>query len=95
MTNPRIEKVNTQIANTKAKISEYQSKLRVLERQKIDLENEGFIALIRSEKISDAELAALMQSLRKDNTESAEAAAPAREIITTRQEEIRDANSKA
>jgi len=96
MTNPRIEKVNTQIANTKAKISEYQSKLRVLERQKIDLENEGFIALIRSEKISDTELAALMQSLRRDNTESAEAAAPVPvcEIITTRQEEIRDANSK-
>lgn len=93
MTNPRIEKVNTQIAATKAKISDYQSKLRVLERQKTDLENEGFIALIRSEKISDAELAALMKSLRKDNAESAEVSAPAQNM--TRQEEMRDANDEA
>ena len=93
MTNPRIEKVNTQIAATKAKISEYQAKLRVLEKLKIDIENEGFISIIRSGKISDAELTALMQSLRKENAEPAESAAPAKEI-TTRQEEMRDANNE-
>lgn len=74
MTDPRIEKVNTQIANTKARISEYQSKLRALERQKTDLENERIIALVRGERISDAELTALMQSLRKEE------ATPSREI---------------
>ena len=92
MTNPKIEKVNTQIAAAKAKIYDYQAKLRALERQKTDLENEGFIALIRSENVSDAELAALMQSLRKEKAETAEAAAPARNI--TRQEETKDANNE-
>ena len=92
MTNPRIEKVNTQIANAKAKISEYQAKLRALERQKTDLENEGFIALIRGENISDAELATLMQSIRKEKAKTAETAAPAKNI--TRQEETRDANTE-
>ena len=92
MTNPKIEKVNSQITATKAKIAEYQAKLRVLERQKTDLENEQFINIIRSEKISDAELGALMQSLRKESAEPAEAAAPAREF--TRQEETPDANTE-
>lgn len=65
MTNPKIDKVNSDIAKSKAKISEYQTRLRSLERQKIELENESFINIIRSEKISDAELNTLMQSLRK------------------------------
>ena len=70
MTNPRIEKVMLDIGKTKTKISEYQSKLRVLERQKIDLENEEIIARVRSEKISDAELAALMASLRREESDA-------------------------
>ena len=64
MTNPKIEKVNNEIGKTKAKLSEFQSKLRELEREKTRLENEQIIALIRSEKISDAELTALMRSFR-------------------------------
>ena len=56
MTNPKIEKVKTEIEKTKAKIAEYQSKLRGLERQKTEFENEQIVALVRSEKISDAEL---------------------------------------
>ena len=66
MTNPKIGKINSDIAKVKAKISDYQAKLRALEKQKVDCENERIIALVRSEKISDAELTALMQSLRKD-----------------------------
>ena len=89
MTNPRIEKVNTLITNTKAKISEYQAKLRVLERQKTKIENEDFIAIIRSEKFSDAELAALMQSLRKKEPKVDDS-----EEITTGQEELHNAYLK-
>jgi len=64
MTNPKIEKTKAEIEKTKVKISEYMSKLRALERLKTSLENEQIVALVRSEKISDAELSALMDSLR-------------------------------
>lgn len=68
MNNPKIEKVKADIEKTKAKIAEFQGKLRDLEREKIQLENEDIVALVRSEKISDIELAALMRSLRKEKT---------------------------
>ena len=87
MTNPRIEKVKTEIEKTKAKISEFQAKLRELEREKTRLENEQIVALVRSEKISDAELTALMKSLRRD--EPAEVAVSDK---STRLEETRNAN---
>jgi septal ring factor EnvC (AmiA/AmiB activator) len=87
MDNPKIEKVKAEIEKTKAKISEFQAKLRVLERQKTDLENERIVALVRGERISDAELSALMKSLRRE--EPAEAAASEKPI---RLEETRNAN---
>ena len=93
MDNPKIDKVNTQIANTKARISEYQAKLRALERQKTDIENDQLITLIRSEKISDAELSALMQSLRHKSS-AGPADAPAPEQEKTSQEELSDAKTE-
>lgn len=66
MANPKLEKVCSEIEKAKAKISELQTKLRELEREKIRLENEQIIAFVRSEKISDAELAALMNSFRRE-----------------------------
>ena len=92
MTNPRLEKVISDIARTKAKISEFQAKLREYEREKIRLENERIVALVRSEKISDAELNALMQSLRKEEPKPTGVTAPVREI--TGQEETHDANTE-
>ena len=89
MTNPKIEKTKTEIEKTKAKISEFQAKLRALERQKTDLEDEQIVALIRSEKISDAELTALMNSLRKEKPSPPEAKAAVEEI--TRMEDTHDA----
>jgi hypothetical protein len=86
MTNPKIEKVKTEMEKTKAKIAELQAKYRDLEREKIRLENEDIVALVRSERISDAELSALMRSLRKEEP-TAEAAAPAR--ITDKEESYR------
>lgn len=65
MQDSKIEKVKADIDKTKAKLSEYQAKLRELEREKIRLENEQIVALVRNEKISDAELNALMNTIRK------------------------------
>lgn len=67
--NPRIDKVIADIAKTKAKISEFQSKLRELERQKVRLENDHFVEIIRRENLSDAELSTLTDLLRKNHAE--------------------------
>jgi len=88
MTNPRIEKVKTEIEKTKAKISEFTAKLRALERQKTDLENEQIVALVRREKISDAELSTLMKSLRR-TPDAAEITASEK---ITEQEDTQNAN---
>jgi hypothetical protein len=91
---PKIEKVESDIAETKAKIAEYQARLRSLERLKIDVENDMVIRAMRSESISDAELNALMEPFRKKEaiTEPAEVRLSAKEI--TRQEETQDANTE-
>lgn len=70
MNNPKIEKVKDDIEKMRGKIADFQGKLRILERKKIDLENEEIIALVRSERISDTELNTLMQSLRREPAES-------------------------
>jgi predicted nucleic acid-binding Zn-ribbon protein len=46
--NPRVQKISDEIDKTKRKITEYQSRLRELERQKTELENADIIALVRS-----------------------------------------------
>jgi hypothetical protein len=89
MTNPKIEKIKGEIEKTKAKVTEYQAKLRALEKQKTDLEDEQIVAIVRSEKISDAELNQLLASLLKKKAEPAKAAILEK---TTRQEEERNAN---
>ncbi|MCL2222579.1 MAG: DUF4315 family protein [Oscillospiraceae bacterium] len=70
MENQKTQKLVAEIEKTKAKISELQTKLRNMERQKTVLENEQIIALVRSERISDSELAKLMHSLRKPNADT-------------------------
>jgi septal ring factor EnvC (AmiA/AmiB activator) len=65
MTNPKLEKTKTDIAKTKAKITEYQCRLRDLEKQKTDLENLDIIALYRKERFSEDEFAALLRMQRK------------------------------
>jgi hypothetical protein len=91
MTNPKIEKVNLEIEKAKVKISEFQAKLRALERQKTDLENAQIVALVRSERISDAELTTLMASLRSNGKDETPSATSVYES-TSRQEETRNAN---
>ena len=91
MPNPKIEKTKAEIEKTKTKISEYISRLRALERQKTSLENADIVALVRSEKISDAELSALMNTLRNPTrSEIVEAVIPGQNTVG--QEELYYAN---
>ena len=74
MTNPKIEKVTAHIVKTKATIAEYQAKLKELERQKIQLENEEIVAMFRRENFSEDELKALLRSGRNDVVDSPQTA---------------------
>jgi hypothetical protein len=87
---PKIEKVEADIAETKAKLSELQAKLRNLEKLKIDVENDRMIKALRAESISDSELIALMESFRKNKSEPAEARVSA--VEKSSQEETQDAD---
>jgi len=60
----KIERVTADIGKTKAKIAEFQAKLRAQEQQKIALENEEIIALYRKEKLTEDDLIALVKSKR-------------------------------
>ncbi|AOT68773.1 DUF4315 family protein [Geosporobacter ferrireducens] len=61
--NPRIQKVMGEIEKTKTKISEFQARLRELERQKIELENAEIVAIFRKEKMTEDEFARFVSAL--------------------------------
>ena len=63
--NPKIIKVNTAIEKTKEQIAEHQAKLRDLEKQKTQLENDEIVAMFRRERLNEDEFAALLQSGRQ------------------------------
>lgn len=56
----KIERIDREIAKTREKITEYQNKLRGLEAQKTEAENLQIIALVRSMRLTPAELTALL-----------------------------------
>ena len=93
MNNPRLDRVIADIEKVKDKIAEQQSRLRTLERQKTDIENGQIIALVRSERISDAELSALLKSLRSEGQGDSDAQPAISQQIRTKQEEPRNANN--
>ena len=45
--NPRIQKITDEIDKLKRKITEYQNRLRDLEKQKVELENNDIVAMVR------------------------------------------------
>ena len=63
----KIEKINDEIGKIKAKIAEQQGKLRDMERQKKDAENIEIVAAIRSGKINERELAAMVRRFAQNN----------------------------
>ena len=74
--NPKIIKINTAIDKTKEQIAEMQSKLKDLEKQKTQLENEEIVAMFRREKLNEDEFAQLLQSGRKKSSQSSQQAQP-------------------
>ena len=62
--NTKIERVCKEIDKTKGKISEQQTRLRELEKQKTELENIEIVDAVRGMDISFADLAELLKSAR-------------------------------
>ena len=62
--NPRIQKITSEIAKLRRKISDGQARLRDLERQKTELENADIIAAVRSIDVPPEEFAALILKLQ-------------------------------
>lgn len=62
--NAKIERVIKDIDKTKEKISEFQSRLRELEKQKTELENMEIVDTVRGMDISFADLAGLLKAAR-------------------------------
>lgn len=56
----KIERIEKEMEKTREKITEYQNRLRTLEAQKTEAENLQIIALVRSMRLTPAELTALL-----------------------------------
>ena len=98
MTNAKIKKVITAIEKVQEQIAECQSKLRHLEKQKTQLENEEIIAMFRREKLNEDEFAALLQAGRQKAEQGLLPEAPLTDALQTeapqpRKEEFTDVNS--
>ena len=65
--NAKIERVNKDIDKTKEKISEFQTRLRDLEKQKTELENTEIVEAVRGMDISLNDLPAVLKALREQN----------------------------
>ncbi|NLA41842.1 MAG: DUF4315 family protein [Smithella sp.] len=63
--NPKIAKINTEIDKTKAKIAEFQARLRELDRQKTEIENTEIVELVRGVDATPQELAAFIRAFRE------------------------------
>jgi len=66
--NPKLKRTIADIAKSKAKIAAEQARLRNLERQKTDQENEEIVALFRREKLSEDEFTALVRGHRENES---------------------------
>lgn len=71
----KIEKVIDEIAKTKAKIADYQTRLRELERQKTELENSEIVALVRGLDVAPDNLRAFLAEYQKQRADAANATA--------------------
>ena len=90
MINPKIEKVTIAIEKIKGQIVDFQSKLKELEKQKYQLENEEIVAMFRREKLNEDEFAALLQAGRQKVKQQ-----PMQVTILNLKEEVIDVDIKA
>ena len=60
MATNKIERIEAEMQKTREKITEYQNKLRELAAQKTEAENLQIISLVRSMRVTPAELTAML-----------------------------------
>lgn len=61
----KIDKVVEEINKLKVKISEYQTRLRDLERQKTEMENAEIVSMVRGIDVAPDELRAFIEAYKK------------------------------
>ena len=76
--NPKIERLEKEIDKTKTKIAEMQTRLRDLEKQKMELENTDYVAIARSFHLTPQQLAEFLKSQQ---------ASPSGEVLPQEQED--------
>ena len=64
MATNKIDRINREIEKTREKITEYQNKLKGLEAQKTEAENLQIVQLVRSMRLSPAELTSMLSGGR-------------------------------
>ena len=64
MNQERLNRIEADIAKTKAKVTEFTARLRELEQQKTELENAGIVALVRDMAILPDELTAYIKAFK-------------------------------
>jgi len=62
--NPKVEKITAEIEKIRRKITSWQTRLRDLERQKVELENADIIAMVRGVDIPPDEFANFVQMFK-------------------------------
>lgn len=64
----KIEKINEEIVKAKAKMTEIQGKIRDLERQKKEAEDIEIVAAIRSGRMSERDMFAMIRKFKRNET---------------------------
>ncbi len=67
----KIDKITNEIAKTREKITDLQTKLRDLERQKTEQENNEIVEIIRAVDVTPRELAAFIEAYRQQGAQTA------------------------
>lgn len=63
----KLKKIEKEIAKTEDKISEFQSKLKALQKDKTDIENLIMIEVLRKHKVNHSDLSSMLQIFEEDN----------------------------
>lgn len=73
MAKNKIERIDQEITKVREKITEYQEKLKVLEAQKTEAENLEIVQMVRTLRMTPAQLSVLLSgSSAADNNEQEE-----------------------
>lgn len=85
--NAKIERVSKEIQKTKDKISEFQTRLRELEKQKTELENIEIVDAVRGMDISLADLASMLKAVKTGGATSGQVGPKSTAITETEKED--------